>query len=81
MMNYLWSNNANLNTMFSSFAPWLYLLIVWELVWKGIALWRAGRLNQPIWFIAILIFNTIGILPIIYLLVSQKQWQAGEKKD
>ena len=51
----------------------LGLLIVWELVWKALALWRAARDNQPIWFVAILIFNTIGILPILYLYVFSKK--------
>jgi hypothetical protein len=49
----------------------LYLLLplmVWELVWKGIGLWHASKNNRKGWFVVILIFNTIGILPIIYLL-------------
>ncbi len=43
------------------------VLFVWSIFWKGIALWRAGRLEQKYWFIAILIFNTVGILEIVYL--------------
>ena len=54
-----------------TFQEWLLFLIVviaiWELVWKGIALWKAGRNNQIEWFVILLIFNTIGILPIIYI--------------
>jgi len=52
---------------------WLIPLIIWELIWKDIALWRCGRNNQMRWFIAILILNTIGILPIIYLKFFQKK--------
>lgn len=53
---------------------WLFLLIaVWEIIWKGIALWKTGRNNQLVWFVFILILNTIGILPIIYLLFFQKR--------
>ncbi|MFA5019729.1 MAG: DUF5652 family protein [Candidatus Pacearchaeota archaeon] len=53
---------------------WLFLLIaVWELIWKGIALWKTGRNNQLVWFVFILILNTIGILPIVYLLFFQKR--------
>ena len=47
-----------------------------ELVLKGFALWRAARLKQVIWFIAILIFNTAGILPIVYLLVYNKKYKS-----
>jgi hypothetical protein len=47
-------------------------LILWELTWKGIALWKAGRNSQLPWFLALLILNTVGILPIIYLKFFQK---------
>ncbi|MDP3917526.1 MAG: DUF5652 family protein [Nanoarchaeota archaeon] len=50
----------------------LYVFIFWELFWKGIALWKTGRHNQMGWFIAILLVNSLGILPIIYLLFFQK---------
>lgn len=45
----------------------LYLLFVWSLIWKGIALWRAVKLDQRNWFIVILVINTLGILELIYL--------------
>ena len=48
------------------------VLMIWEAIWKGIALWKCGRNNQLTWFVFILIFNTIGILPIVYLLFFQK---------
>ena len=46
---------------------------LWELVWKLIALWKAGRNNQLGWFICIAIINTAGILPIIYLLMQKNK--------
>lgn len=50
--------------------PWLiFLLTVWSLVWKGIALWRAAKQDQRNWFIALLVVNTVGILEIIYLYI------------
>ena len=49
------------------------LLIIWSMVWKGIALWKCGRNNQLTWFIVLLILNTAGILEIIYLLAFQKK--------
>ena len=51
----------------------LLIIALWELIWKGIALWKCGRHNQLAWFILILIFNTAGILPIIYLLFFQRK--------
>ncbi len=50
---------------------WLFCFLVimlWELVWKALALWASARNNQQYWFIAILVINSMGILPIIYLL-------------
>lgn len=44
---------------------------VWELLWKGIALWKAGRNKQLAWFVVMLLLNTAGILEICYLLLFQ----------
>jgi hypothetical protein len=52
---------------------YLFLILVWSLIWKGYALWRASKNDQKYWFIVILIFNTIGFLEIIYLLFFQKK--------
>lgn len=56
-----------------SILVWLIPLMIWEAVWKGIALWKSGRNNQLKWFIAIFIFNTVGLLPIVYLKFFQKK--------
>jgi len=47
-------------------------LLIWDLSWKGAALWRAARNGQIKWFVPILIFNTLGILPIVYIQFFQK---------
>ena len=52
---------------------WLPLVVAWEMVWKGIALWKAGRNAHLIWFICLFIFNTVGILPIIYIFAFSKK--------
>ena len=62
----------NIDT-FVALAPWLGLIAVWDMIWKGIALWKAGRNNQLVWYLCVLIFNTVGILPIIYLTFFQKK--------
>jgi len=60
------------NQIFNSL-PWLLPLIIvvaiWDLVWKLIAMWKAARLNHLAWYICIAIFNTAGILPVIYILL------------
>ena len=49
------------------------LLAIWELVWKGFALWKSARNNHVAWFVCILFFNTVGILPIVYLLLNRNK--------
>lgn len=49
------------------------IMIAWEAIWKLIALWKAGRHDQLNWFICIALINTVGILPIIYLLRINKR--------
>lgn len=45
------------------------VLVLWELAWKGFALWKAARNKQKYWFIALFLINTAGVLPIAYLLI------------
>ena len=48
--------------------PTLFIsLIVWSIVWKGFALWKAGKNRDFVWFVVLLIVNTLGLLEIIYL--------------
>jgi hypothetical protein len=50
----------------------IVILAIWDGVWKLIALWKSARHNQLAWFICLAIFNTAGVLPILYLLLFQK---------
>lgn len=49
------------------------LLVLWDVTWKAVALWKSARHDQLKWFVAILVLNSAGILPIIYLSFFQKQ--------
>lgn len=53
--------------------PLIILLAIWETVWKAVAMWKAARNNQRAWYVVLLIFNTIGILPILYMAFWQKK--------
>ena len=52
-------------------ALWI-LVILWTLLWKGMALWKAARNNQRAWFVVMLIIHTLGILEILYIILFQK---------
>lgn len=50
------------------------LIMIWSLIWKGLALWKAAGLRQKYWFVAILLINTLGILEIIYLFFVARKY-------
>jgi len=46
---------------------WIIMfLFLWELTWKAMGLWKAGKNQKTGWFIAIFILPTAGLLPIFY---------------
>jgi hypothetical protein len=49
----------------------LWIVAIIELVLKGYALWKAAQAKHKWWFIAIFVLNTIGILPLVYILFFQ----------
>ena len=53
---------------------WIILLgIIWTMPWKGIALWKAARLKDKWWFIALLVINTLALLEILYIFFFSKR--------
>lgn len=56
--------------------PLIIVLIIWDAVWKMIALWKSTRSNHLAWFIWLGIINSFGILPIIYLLSHKNKTSA-----
>ena len=72
-----WINNYN---VFPELHPVVVVLIVaWIVVWKGLALWKSARKKQEIWFIALLVINTLGILEILYIFIFSEM-NRKEKK-
>jgi hypothetical protein len=49
------------------------LAAMWELVWKGFALWRASQREEKQVFVALLILNTLGLFPMLYLYLTRKR--------
>lgn len=65
----------------------IFLILIWSIFWKGIALWRAANLRQRNWFLVILIISSLGIIEIVYLfgfakekltLKEMKSWFSGK---
>ena len=57
---------------------WLMPLVVWTAIWEGLGLWRAARRKEIVWFILMLVLNTAGVLPIIYVIIARKK--KGKKR-
>ena len=81
---------SNFNSFFqsSSTLPWGFpafwgpifgLLLAWSLVWKGVALWKSARQGKKIWFVVLLLVDTLGILDILYIYVFSKKFKSVEK--
>lgn len=63
----------SLLTMSPGTKIFLALAVIWTLIWKGIALWKAGQNGQLPWFVVLLLVNTLGILEIIYIVWFAKK--------
>lgn len=75
--NYLMTNSLG-NGLFG----WggISILVIWSLIWKGLALWKAARRGENIWFIVLLVVNTMGILEIIYYYFVGKETKKTSKR-
>jgi len=60
-------NSADFANMPDWFIPVIIFLAVWTLFWKGLSLWHSANRKDSTWFIILLIFNTLGILDMLYL--------------
>jgi hypothetical protein len=47
-------------------------LAIWTIPWKGIALWKAAKKEDKIWFIVLLVVNTAAILEILYIFLFSR---------
>lgn len=56
---------------------WTLILLaaLWELAWKGVALWKAAQAGDKAWYVIMLVLNTLGILPILYILLRKQPKQ------
>jgi hypothetical protein len=58
----------------SSYYPYVMTaLTIWDLFWRGKALWKAAQKSSLYWFVALLVVNSLGILPILYLYIFSKK--------
>lgn len=51
----------------------IMIISIWSIFWTAIGIWKAARNDERIWFVAILLLNTLGILEIAYLFFFAKE--------
>ena len=76
MYNYVpgpWAVPPGMGWLFAVGGLAFFLIIIWSLFWKGWALWRAARKGSKIWFVVLLVVNTLGILEILYIYIFSKK--------
>jgi hypothetical protein len=60
-------NEFTMDQLSPATTTFLMLGLLWSLPWKGVAMWRAARRGDSIWFVALLFFQTFGFLEIVYI--------------
>jgi hypothetical protein len=73
-------NNLSIYSVFGSMGPAVYVLVFLDLILKGMALYKSAKRDQKVWFVFLLIVNSLGILPIIYLIVNKDIRLTGSVK-
>lgn len=82
MMGYgnYWGNPEFTSGLFSTWIGAFFIPIaLWSLAWKGWALWKAAKADSKIWFVVLLLVNTVGILDILYIFVISKAKGTSKK--
>lgn len=59
--------------------PWLLYVLVfvllWKLIWYGLAIYRAIELKHKTWFVVLFVcaflLNDLGLLPILYIVLNK----------
>jgi len=73
-------DTANILTWSAGAIFGVVVLMIWSVVWKAWALWRAARNTHLAWFIVMMIINTAGILEIIYIFAFSNYGKKTEKQ-
>lgn len=55
------------------FLPLIIAIALFDAVLKIVAMWKAARRNELLWFVLIAVLNTAGILPLVYILLRRKE--------
>jgi len=63
---------SQLGISLTAVAVVITIISIWSLAWKGVALWKSAKKGHTVWFIILLILNTVGILEILYIFIFSR---------
>ena len=69
----LLQNNPEFRQRYIAFARVIVILLILvmiDTILKGFAMWKASKNDSKAWFWALLLGSSMGILPIIYLIID-----------
>lgn len=64
---------TSFNEFIRAIPTWVFFALFFEGVMKLTAMYFAAGRRQTVWYICLAIFNTVGLLPIVYLLIHRKK--------
>jgi hypothetical protein len=56
----------------------IIVLALVDLVLRACGMWRAARMNEKGWFVAMFVISSAGILPTIYLILTKERYSASK---
>lgn len=59
---------------------WLLPLLIVDLILRGMALYKSANRSQKYWFVALFLVNSLGILPLVYLLIHHQNTPAKKTR-
>lgn len=77
----MWQTNYFNNDYGMGIFRFILPIVLLDLVIRGFALWKSAKRDQNIWFIALLLVNSMGILPLIYLVLNRDAAETPKKKN
>lgn len=77
---------GDMNTSMQTMNAWFvqnptvgFLVLVWLFTWKGLALWKAARKNDMVWFIVLFVVNIFSVLEILYYFIISERKKSPSK--
>ena len=72
-MSYLIKDFESILEQYSFLLGIILVLVVIDSILRMITLWQSARRNQIGWFVFLALINSLGILPVIYLIMYRNK--------